>query len=98
MNVRTNRSFAKRTYERFVLFLRSFPFFFEFFAIFEPLLTPKRPFFGFLGSFLGPNLTQKNETFFLKNGKERRERNVLLQRTEKNVENETFFCKERKRT
>ena len=35
---------------------------------------------------------------FLKNGKEREERNVLLQRTEKNGKNVTFFCKERKRT
>jgi hypothetical protein len=62
MNVRTNRSFAKRTFERFVLF-------FEFFAIFEPLLTPKRPFFGHFWGFLGPNLTQKNETFFFKEQK-----------------------------
>ena len=35
---------------------------------------------------------------FLKNGKEQKERNVLLQRTEKNGKNVTFFCKERKRT
>ena len=35
---------------------------------------------------------------FLKNGKERKERNVLLQRTEKNGKNAPFFCKEQKRT
>ena len=35
---------------------------------------------------------------FLKNGKEQEKRNVLLQRTEKNGKNVTFFCKERKRT
>ena len=35
---------------------------------------------------------------FLKNGKERKERSVLLQRTEKNAKNGTFFCKERKIT
>ena len=35
---------------------------------------------------------------FIKNGKERKERNVLLQRKEKNAKNATFFCKERKRT
>ena len=34
---------------------------------------------------------------FLKNGKECKERNVLLQRTEKNTKNGMFFCKERKR-
>ena len=38
---------------------------------------------------------------FIKNGKERKERNVLLKgwkRTEKNGKNGTFFMKERKRT
>ena len=30
--------------------------------------------------------------------KEHKERNILLQRTEKNAKNATFFCKERKRT
>ena len=35
---------------------------------------------------------------FQKNGKERKERNVLLQRTEKNGKNAPFFLKERKRT
>ena len=42
-------------------------------------------------------LMRPKRTFrsFLKNGKER---NVLLQRTEKNAKNAAFFCKERKRT
>ena len=35
---------------------------------------------------------------FLKNGKERKECNVLLQRTEMNAKNAMFFYKERKRT
>ena len=39
--------------------------------------------------------TQRMKHSFAKNRNERRERNVLLQRTEMNVENETLFWKER---
>ena len=53
--------------------------YFDFFAIFELLLTPKRPLFGNFLGFLGPNLTQRNETFFVQNGNERREQNVHFQ-------------------
>ena len=59
----TNRSVVLNKNERFDHFLRSFPFIFEFLAIFEPLLTPKRPFFwSFLGTF-GPGPTEMNGTF-----------------------------------
>ena len=34
----------------------------------------------------------------IKNGKERKERSVLLERTGKNAQNAAFFYKERKRT
>ena len=40
---------------------------------------------------------KRTQHSFLKNGKECKERNVLLQRTEKNAKNATFFCKECKR-
>ena len=38
---------------------------------------------------------KRTERSFEKNGKERKERNVLLKRTEKNAKNGTFFWKER---
>ena len=50
----TNRSVVLNGNERCDHFLRSFPFIFEFLAIFEPLLTPKRPFFGHFWGLLGP--------------------------------------------
>ena len=52
--------------------------YFDFFAIFELLLTPKRPLFGNFLGFLGPNLTQRNETFFFNEQKKRREQNVYF--------------------
>ena len=48
--------------------------------------------------FLGPNLTEMNETFILQNKNKRRERNVHFYWTEMNVENKTFIFNERKRT
>ena len=42
--------------------------------------------------------TERTERSFVKNGKERKERSVLLKRTEKNGKNVPFFRKERKRT
>ena len=91
--------------KNFWTFRSFFTFIFEFFAIFEPLLTPKRPFIGNFWGLLGPDLTEMNETFFLQNknerrerngsfslnGNERRERNIHLNWTEMNAENETFI-------
>ena len=65
--------------------------YFDFFAIFELLLTPKRPLFGNFLGFLGPNLTQRNETFFLQNGNERREQNVHFQWTKKTQRTKSLF-------
>ena len=57
------------------------------------------PFFlKFLATYQTPKERYVLFRSFLKNGKEREKRNVLLQRTEKNGKNVTFFCKERKRT
>ena len=52
------------------------------------------PFFSVLFSSFW-RLMRPKRTFrsFLKNGKERKECNVILQRTEKNAKNATFFCK-----
>ena len=57
------------------------------------------PFFlEFLATYQTPKERYVLFRSFLKNGKEREKHNVLLQRTEKNGKNITFFCKERKRT
>ena len=57
------------------------------------------PFFlKFLATYQTPKERYVLFRSFLKNGKEREKRNILLQRTEKNGKNVTFFCKERKRT
>ena len=41
------------------------------------------------------NIMQRSERSFLKNGKERKERNVLLQKTKKNARTFRSFAKER---
>ena len=40
--------------------------------------------------------TQRSVRSFIDNGKERKDRNVIIQRTEKNAKIGTFFNKERK--
>ena len=57
------------------------------------------PFFlKFLATYQTPKERYVLFLSFLKNRKEQEERNVLLQRKDKNGKNVTFFCKERKRT
>ena len=53
------------------------------FCYFWTTFDPKKAFFGHFLGFLGSNLTQRNKTFFLQNGNERRERNVHFQWTKK---------------
>jgi len=90
----------KRTWKQNVLLkkeLKNVLFFFLFLSVlflvfchFWTTFDTKKTFFWL---FLGPNLTQKNKTFFLKNGKENREWNVLSKRTEKNVRMKHSFEK-----
>jgi len=65
------------------------------FWVYETTFDPKK---GQKNSKNERNVRKMNETFFLQTKKERRERNILFKRTEKNVKNELFFYKERKRT
>ena len=68
---------------------------FEFLATYETTFDPQK---GQKNLKIERSVQKMNEMIFLQTKKERRERNVLLQRTEMNVENESFFLKERKRT
>ena len=71
--------------------VRSILFHTVLFSSFWRLMRPKRTF----GSFPFFSVLFRS---FLKDGKECKKCNVLLQRTEKNAKIATFFCKEHKRT
>ena len=74
---------------------RTFRLIFEFLATYETTFDPQK---GQKNLKIERSVQKMKKSFFLQTKKERREWNVLLYWTEKNVENELFFCTERKRT
>ena len=97
MNVENERFSCKKNFWTFRSFFAFISVHFRVFGHFRATFDPKKAFFSFLGTF-GACPNQMNNTFFLQNKNEHSERNIHFHWTEMNVENETFFCTERKWT